>query len=56
MSKKYVWSATVKDNRYTNVYTPISEAMELWLDDGGVSDNEAAYEARGFSPFQFFGP
>jgi hypothetical protein len=33
-----------------------SEAMERWLDDGGASDIEAAYVARGFSPLQFFGP
>jgi len=33
-----------------------SEAMERWLDDSGASDNEAAYDARGFSPFQFFRP
>ena len=32
------------------------EAMERWLDDGGASDIEAVYEARGFSPLQFFGP
>ena len=33
-----------------------SEAMERWLDDGGASDHEAAYDARGFSPLQFFRP
>jgi len=33
-----------------------SEAMERWLDDGGASDNEAAYDARGFFPLQFFRP
>jgi hypothetical protein len=33
-----------------------SEAMERWLDDGGTSGNEAAYDARGFYPLQFFGP
>jgi hypothetical protein len=32
-----------------------SEAMERWLDDGGASDNEAAYEARGYYSLQFFG-
>jgi hypothetical protein len=30
--------------------------MERWLNDGGASDNEAAYEAGGFSPLQFFRP
>ena len=33
-----------------------SEAMERWLDDGGASDHEAANDARGFSPLQFFRP
>ncbi len=33
-----------------------SEAMERWLDDGGASDNEAAYDARGFSPLQILKP
>ena len=33
-----------------------SEAMERWLDDGGTSENKAAYDARGFSPLQFFRP
>lgn len=33
-----------------------SEAIERWLDDGGASDNESAYDARGFSPLQFFRP
>ena len=33
-----------------------SEAMERWLDDGGASNIEAAYDAGGFSPLQFFGP
>ena len=33
-----------------------SEAMERWLDDGGASDHEAVYDARGFSPLQVFKP
>ena len=33
-----------------------SEAMERWLDDGGASDNVAAYSVGGFSPLQFFRP
>ncbi len=33
-----------------------SEVMELWLDNGGASDHEAAYDARGFPPLQFFRP
>jgi len=33
-----------------------SEEMERWLDDGGASDNEAAYDARGFLPLQFLKP
>ena len=33
-----------------------AEAMERWLDDGGASDHEAVYDARGFSPLQVFKP
>lgn len=33
----------------------LAEALERWLDDGGTSDNEAAYNVGvgGFSPLQF---
>ena len=30
-----------------------TEAIERWLDDGGALDNEAAYDARGFTPSSF---
>jgi hypothetical protein len=33
-----------------------AEALERWLDDGGASDNQAAPNARCFSPLQFFRP
>ena len=33
-----------------------AEAMERWLDDGGASDHEAVYDARGVSPLQFLKP
>jgi hypothetical protein len=33
-----------------------SEAMERWLDDGGASDNEAAFNVRGEKPLQFLKP
>ena len=33
-----------------------SEAMERWLDDGGASDHETAFDVGGISPLQFFGP
>ena len=31
-----------------------AEAMERWLDDGGASGHQAAYDARNFSPLSFF--
>lgn len=34
----------------------LAEALERWLDDGGTSDDEAAYDegTGAVSPFQFF--
>jgi len=59
------WWGTRESVRNMGTRTPLpdvslrevdSEAMERWLDDGGASDHEAAYDARGFSPLQFFRP
>ena len=33
-----------------------AEAIARWLDDGGASDNQAASDARVFSPPPFFRP
>ncbi len=33
-----------------------AETLERWLDDGGTSDNEAAYDMGGFSPLQISRP
>lgn len=33
-----------------------AEALERWLDDGGASGHQAAYDARDFSPLSFFKP
>ena len=52
----------VRENR-TRTSLPVvslqeveAETMERWLDDGGASDHQAVYDARGVLPLQFFKP
>jgi hypothetical protein len=52
----------VRENRTRTSLPDVSlqeveaEAMERWLDDGGASDHQAVYDARGVLPLQFFKP